>query len=202
MERICIFGGTFNPLHVGHIVAVREACRIQLYDRIFFVPAYFPPHKDCSGITAASHRAAMLEIALSVYDDLQWSDIELRRQGTSYTIDTIRYFHQEYPEAQLFFLTGADSLSHLHKWKDVRALLQECTVTIISRPGFALTFPPQLKTILAEPTTIPLSITAIDLSTPDISSSLIRKRLTHKEDITDLVSPEVADYIQKHSIYQ
>ncbi|MFC1582081.1 nicotinate-nucleotide adenylyltransferase, partial [Planctomycetota bacterium] len=194
MKRTGLFGGTFDPPHNGHLRAA-EACREGLsLDRVIFIPACIPPHKSARRLTAPSHRLAMLQTALAGDSGLEYSDIEIQRQGMSFTIDTIRAFTD--PQTELFFITGSDSLAHLHLWKEVGLLLETCRVIIISRPGFSLEFPAVLQSALSPEALKNLKDQILELDTPDISSSQIRGLAAPDDDINDLVPQAVADYIR------
>ena len=131
-QRIGILGGTFNPIHLGHLAAGEEVCdRLEL-DRVLFVPALLPPHKQ-EDMPSAADRMEMVRRAISGNPRFGVSDIELKRGGTSYTVDTIEELHALYPGAELYFITGLDSFLDIQAWKDWRKLLSACVFVVLSR---------------------------------------------------------------------
>lgn len=134
-QRLGIFGGTFNPVHYGHLAAaevVRDRLRL---DRILFIPTFIPPHKD-EELPSAVQRLEMVRLAISGNQHFKVSDIEIKRGGRSYTIDTITELHQHYAGAEFFFITGVDSFLEIKTWKDWERLLSRCTFVVLSRDGY------------------------------------------------------------------
>lgn len=185
--RIGIFGGTFNPVHVGHLL-LAEAAREQLaLDRIVFIPTARPPHKTARGLLPGAVRLEMLQLALQRHPAFVASDIELQRPGASYTIDTVRALRAQLPQAKLFLLVGEDLLSvRWAAWKDIRAL---CTLVAARRPGA-----PKPKAAK--------EIKWLEMPQLDISSSDIRKRIAAGRSIRYLVPGAVARHIAAHQLYR
>ncbi len=200
-QRIGILGGSFNPVHLGHLIMARDA--IELFDltRVIFIPCFTPPHKKYSLPIDAKHRVAMLENA--VEDDLciEISNIEIERGGISYAIDTISALRKQAPDAEFCFIIGTDTLLELHTWKEVYALLEICTFITINRPGF--------NAVLIKPEDLNLNAPWPDrllqnLTTGhgiDISSSDVRYRIAEGMNIRYLVPDAVAMYIAEHNLY-
>ncbi|HMB70269.1 MAG TPA: nicotinate-nucleotide adenylyltransferase, partial [bacterium] len=162
--RLGIFGGTFDPIHLGHLILAELARYLLRLDEVLFVPARIPPHKgnSCSG---ADHRIRMTRLATEDNPRFAVSDLELRREGPSYTVDTLRALRDQRPGTEHYLLMGADSARDLESWKDHQVLLEDSTVVILGRPGVEeADLPPHVS----RRTTV--------LSTPrfDISSSRIR----------------------------
>ena len=135
--RIGIFGGTFNPVHNGHLALCKESKQRLKLEKIIFVPAYIPPHKDSKGIIDAEERYQMLELAIGQEEGFEISRYEIDRKEKVYSINTIAHFKALYSDsAELFFLTGSDSLKGLKSWKDIDKLLKLCRFAVFSRPGF------------------------------------------------------------------
>lgn len=201
LNRLGLFGGTFNPVHNGHLVTARKAAAARNLSKIIFIPAYIPPHKQGEPLISPHHRTSMLDRALEGENKMLWSDAELSRRGTSYTIDTIRYFRQEYPDAELFFLTGSDSLDILHTWKNIEILIEQCVLTIIARPGFPCVIPENLKKKLPPEAVESLRNNRLDIETPDISSTRIREMVQSGMDISGLVPHPVRQYIERNNLY-
>lgn len=185
--RIGVFGGTFNPVHIGHLL-LADAAREQLaLDRVVFIPTSQPPHKTPRGLLPGAVRLEMLQLALKPHPAFVASDIELQRAGASYTIDTIRALRAQLPQAKLFLLVGADLLSvRWAAWKELRAL---CTLAAARRPG------------APKPKALP-GLKWIDMPQVDIASSEIRKRVAAGRSIRYLVPGVVARYIDARQLYR
>lgn len=134
-QKIGIFGGTFNPVHYGHLAAAEEVRDRLKLDRVLFVPSFLPPHKE-EEMPSAVQRLEMVRLAVSGNPSFRISDAEIKRGGRSYTIDTIEAMVPAYPGAELFFITGIDSFLEIRTWKDWERLLSLCAFVVISRPGY------------------------------------------------------------------
>ena len=135
--KVGILGGTFNPIHLGHLRSAEEVREALALDRIYFVPSAHPPHKSTNGLAAAAHRLKMVELAVHDNPFFLPSTIELERSGLSYSIDTIRRFHTDLPSAVFFFILGLDAFREIHTWKDYQLIPSLCHVIVTSRPGIA-----------------------------------------------------------------
>lgn len=194
-----ILGGTFDPIHIGHL-RIAEAIyeRIAL-EQIIFIPAFVPPHKVGQDYAPAEHRYAMTELAVKPYTYFTVSDMELRRSGVSYTIDTLRELRQIYPDKELYFIIGADSVAQLHTWNSINEMLQLATFVAAGRPGYEGVMEEvvhHLGAVAAERIML--------LHTPeyDISSTEIRTRLHEGASLAGLVPQAVEQYINAHNLYQ
>ena len=190
MRRIGILGGTFDPVHIGHLILAQEAyIRLHL-EKVVFVPAAMPPHKDPKSVTPASHRLRMVELAVAGDPRFEVSDVELKRSGRSYTIDTLRYMKSLWPEARLFLLIGADNLRELPTWKEYEALFRLSRIVVAHRPG-------------AEPGGELMDrVQFLPIPMVAISASEIRKRVSKGEPVRYLVPPEVERYIEEQGLYR
>ena len=190
--RICIFGGTFDPPHIGHLLVAQTVCEAEKFDKILFIPANRPPHKN--NISGVKDRLAMLNLAVEGNPNFEISDIEIQRGGTSYTIDTLKTIRPNIikEEDELFYLIGSDSLLEFSQWKNPREILQNCNVVVAIRPGF-------------RPSDIPAwilhQIHFANIPRFEISSSNIRKRWTKNKTIRYLVTLPVWEYINHHKLY-
>lgn len=188
--RIGLLGGTFDPIHLGHLHLADEAKSQLALDKIFLIPAYLPPHKENGERTPAAMRLEMARLALDGKPALEASDVEIRKKSVSYTIDTLRILHASYPEGtEFFFLTGSDSLEILDQWKEVREIFKLATFVVAKRPGF-------------EKRWTDYPIRWLEIEPLDISSSEIRKRVREGREIHTLVPQKVADYIRRHRLYR
>ena len=139
MQRIGIMGGTFDPIHYGHLVTAEQAHYQFNLDKVVFVPSGLPPHKVGKHITSPGHRHMMTVLATTSNPHFEVSSIEVDRVGPSYTIDTVRAFRDRYgDEAGLYFITGADAILEMLEWKDSDTLLELCEFIAATRPGYAL----------------------------------------------------------------
>lgn len=192
---ICIFGGTFDPPHLGHL-AIAEAIRDRLkIDTILFVPAYLPPHKISHSLSSVDDRLRMLELAIKGRTGFEISNIEMLRKGVSFSIDTIRQLKQErgLRREGLFFLMGADSLRELHTWKDPDQILAESRVLVVKRPTCDIkSVQPNFRD----------KIELIEAPLLEISSSMIRHNVKAGESIDSMVTKAVADYIHRTGLYR
>jgi len=190
--RICIFGGTFDPPHIGHLLIAQTVCEAESFDKVIFMPANIPPHKK--NISEVGDRLAMLNLAIEGNPNFEISDLEIERGGISYTIDTLRSIKNSIIdlEDELFYLIGSDSLLDLEFWKNPRGILKKCNVVVAIRPGF-------------RPSDIPAwilhRIQFANIPRFEISSSNIRKRWREHKTIRYLVTLPVWEYINKHNLY-
>ena len=190
--RICIFGGTFDPPHIGHLLVAQTICEEEKFDKILFMPANKPPHKK--NISGVEHRLAMLRIAIEGNPNFEISDMEIERGGVSYTIDTLKDIRSSFIKAEdeLFYLIGSDSLLGFKKWKNPKEILKHCNVVVAIRPGF-------------RPSDIPAwilhRIQFANIPRFEISSSNIRQRWRENKTIRYLVTLPVWEYINHHNLY-
>lgn len=195
--KIGFFGGTFDPIHHGHLNLAIEILEKKKLDRIFFCPANRSPEKkEAQPVVSAEDRFAMLTLALEPIPAFSPLDWEIKRPGLSYTIDTLRMLKAEYPKAELHLIFGEDILAGLHAWKDVEALLQ-LAPPLVGLRHFELSseilLPPALLSLVrAGLTHIPLL---------DISSTQLRKRLKERKYCGHLVPSKVLDYIVENRLY-
>ena len=200
-NRIGLLGGTFNPVHLGHLVIAQNALEVFDLDKVIFIPCANPPHKTPSILASAEHRMAMLETVIEDDPRFEVSDIEIRRDGTSYTIDTVTQLKKLSPYAEFHFIIGADSLLELHSWKDIGQLLKLCTFVTFARPG-ADTSRIRANDLKLDPPWAEKLLENIATShLLDISSSDIRHRVAEGMSIRYLVPLEVEMYIAEHNLY-
>jgi nicotinate-nucleotide adenylyltransferase len=213
--RTGILGGTFDPIHLGHL-AVADAAREHLgLDAVWVVPTLVPPHRASGPAASAYHRFAMAALSCADRPGLDACDIELDRPGPSYTADTLRHLHGAGHAAwQLFFITGADAFAEIATWRDYPAVMDFANFVIVSRPSLAATaLPGRLPALAARmrlaergATTVvddrATWIYLVDRATPDVSSTDIRARIRAGRTIDGLVPPVVSDYIQRHGLYR
>lgn len=197
--KIAIYGGSFDPPHLGHISIARQVTERFAVDSFIFMPAYHSPLKDGRPSATDADRLAMLRIATEGEHKFEVSDFELSRGGVSYTVDTLREWRKRYPEAELFFIVGMDSLLTLHRWKEPLEIVRMCRFITFRRPLYDM---PKVDEIgLPRQVAENLLSNVIDGELVDVSSSEIRNRLAAGKSISGLVSQSVDRYIHEHSLY-
>jgi nicotinate-nucleotide adenylyltransferase len=190
--KLGILGGTFNPPHIGHLI-VAESVRDQLkLDKILFVPSYSPPHKLYSQVALPTQRYEMVEIALEKNRNFSVSDIEIAREGKSYTIDTINTLIGIYPGSQLFLIIGLDNLMDFSDWKSPNDIISKVELVVMNRPGYDVDVKNEFKRYA----------TIVKVPSIDISSSDIRRRIKMGRSIRYLVPFEIEQYIFKKGLYK
>ena len=193
--RIGLYGGTFDPVHLGHLIVAEQACVELQLDRVLFVLSPNPPHKSAQAITPAAQRLAMLKLALAENPRFEVSTIELVRSGISYTIDTLRELRAmpAFAEAEFFLIIGADSFLEFHNWREPQAIIELAKLAVYARPGLDLS--------RAKPQFLQA---ASFLHGPqiDISATEIRQRCATNASIRYLVLDVVHNYILDNHIYE
>jgi len=190
MERIGLFGGSFDPVHLGHLLVAQAACEELGLDRLYFVPAAQSPFKPESAPAPAELRLRMLRLALAGCPHYEVDDQEIRRGGVSYTIDTVRSYAGRFPGAQLFYLIGADHVAQLPKWREAHELARLVEFAVIPRPGS--------NPVVAQP---PFRLQPLRGFPLGVSSSQIRSRVRSGLPIQALVPAAVAEAIFQSKLY-
>jgi nicotinate-nucleotide adenylyltransferase len=196
MERIGIMGGTFNPVHNGHLIAAEEARWEFRLDRVLFVPAGQPWQKEGVDVAPAEDRYLMIVIATAANPAFVVSRIELDRPGPTYAVDTLRELHREHPGAELFFITGADAVLQILTWKDPEDVLREAVFIAATRPGYDLG-----KIEKSLPAGLEDRVRVMEIPALAISSTEIRERVRKGQPIRYLVPRGIEHYIEKAGLY-
>lgn len=189
--QVGLYGGCFNPVHEGHIAAARGACNALQLDRVIFIPSGHPPLKGDAGLAEGTHRLNMLQLALA--DDARFSTsaIEIERSGPSYTVDTVRYFHNALPDkTQLFFLLGDDCIARLPRWKGIDELHTMVRFAVLPRESGSKPYD--------DPRLIRLALPRFAVSSTQIRAICAAGEIPG----ADLLHPDAARYIARHSLYQ
>ncbi|MBE7010897.1 MAG: nicotinate (nicotinamide) nucleotide adenylyltransferase [Ruminococcaceae bacterium] len=192
-----LFGGTFDPIHNGHVKLAEFAKNRLELDRIIFVPSGDPPHKSDKKVTGKAHRLAMVQAALKE-SEAEISEWEMEREAKSYSVDLVKHFKKEFPEDTFYFIIGADSFRDLPSWWHYRELLELCTFVVVSRPD---TDEDDLLSRY-EGTEKPPRVFFLPDLMMDISSTQIRERVKAGKDIAKLVPEAVLRYINDHGLYR
>ena len=197
MKRIGIIGGTFDPIHLAHVNIANEAKDRLYLDKVIFIPAGSQPLKIDKKVTRASLRFNMVEKAIEGYDGFEVSDYEIKKQGLSYTFETLEHFKKE--DEELFFITGADCLLSLEKWKNVKRIFELCTLVVLTRPGYDDRSLYKQKDYIEEKYNGKIVI--LELEGMDISSTEIRGLVKEGKNISKLVASEVFKLIKNNDLY-
>lgn len=213
--RVGLLGGTFDPIHAGHLALARGAEQALDLECVRFTPSARPPHRTDSPQASGSDRLEMIRraIAETSAGHTRWeaSDLELRREGTSYSFDTLSALHNEgLAPSQIFFITGADAFADIATWHRYPDVLDAAHFAVVARPGTTIESLRQRLPSLAPRMIPPVNleesagprIVLIEAATPDVSSTDIRRRAARGESLEGLVSPSVAAYIAQHSLYR
>jgi len=201
-KRIGIMGGSFDPVHIGHLILAQDAIERLELSGVVFIPAAVPPHKQHLQRVNAEHRINMLRLATEGDLRLSVSDIELRRGGVSYTIDTVRALQEEQPEVEWVLTVGSDTLVDLHNWYRIDELLGLCEVATFLRPGQSCLEEIAEKVLVADVHKSKLLSNVVEAHLIALSSTEIRMRIAEGLGIRYLVPPEVEMYIYEHGLYQ
>ncbi|MBN2143288.1 MAG: nicotinate (nicotinamide) nucleotide adenylyltransferase [Candidatus Aureabacteria bacterium] len=193
--KIGIFGGTFDPVHVGHVQCARFVLDEQSLDEILFVVSGNPPHKRRK-ITSVSHRLRMLELSLQNDPKLAVSHIEIKRSAPYYSIETMRLFKKEQPQTRFFFILGDDNMGSIHTWHDYQSFIEENEFILLKRET---DFPENFR--LTEKEKEKIKTHAVNSPTMPCSSTMIREKIKRKESVSEWIDPKVFDYILAHHLY-
>jgi nicotinate-nucleotide adenylyltransferase len=198
--RVGILGGTFNPIHLGHLLIAQDAMEQLRLDRVEFVPSATPPHKTVDKLASERDRLRMITLAIRDNTRFEVDDIEIRRGGKSYSVDTLTELRRQEPRADFYFIIGSDSLRELHLWQEVQILVTLCTFVTVPRPGFEAK--PIVDPRLDPATRRRLRQLVLRGHACDIASREIRARVASGRSIRYLVPDAVHAYIRRRRLYQ
>lgn len=196
--KIGMFGGSFNPVHNGHIELAKAFYRELSLDRLLIMPSYIAPHKFTEGAVFPDQRFEMCCLAAKGIDGFEVSNIEIKRHGASYTYLTLQELHTLYPDDELFLITGADMFMTIHEWKNPGAIFKLATICGVPRNDDDIS---RLKKQSEYLQTLGARTYILDVGIMTVSSTEIRKKVKAGEDISDLVAPTVNKYIKEHYLY-
>ena len=199
MLRIGIYGGSFSPIHNGHIRAVKAFLEQMQLDFCYVIPTFIPPHKAASGVIAPEHRIRMCELAFKNMDGIVVSDIEIKRQGTSYTVDTLRQLAGE--DRRLFFLMGTDMLLTLDTWRSPDEIFKLCYPVYMRRESDSANDARIIEKIADYRKKFGKTVMKIVADPFEVSSTVIRNRLASGEDVSSLIPLAVEAYIRENRLY-
>lgn len=197
--KIGILGGTFDPVHNGHLRVAEEVKDRLKLRKVVFVPSGKPWMKSDRKITSGEQRVEMVRLAIEGRLDFQMSLSEINRPGSTYTIETIQEFRSEFgDDAEIYFIIGWDGISRLHQWKNVEQLVKLCRIAVVPRPGFP---PPDIVTLDNSIPGLSESLVLLDRPLIDVSATEIRKKVFQGLPFEQNVPAPVAEYIKKHRLY-
>ena len=197
-KKLAILGGTFDPIHIGHLLIAQQAYNNFELDKIIFMPAGITPHKDNVNITASRHRLEMVRIAIKDNPVFSFSQWEINQSKKSYTVDTLKYFEQQDIASEIYFIIGADSLYDMFDWKEPEYLLTRSNFIVAARPGYLLEniFKDQRFKGYEK------NIYLLDKFKMEISSSTIREYIRNNISVKYLLPDEIINYINENRLYQ
>ncbi|EYE88477.1 hypothetical protein Q428_07795 [Fervidicella metallireducens AeB] len=199
MDNIAIFGGTFNPIHLGHLILAQEVQQSLNLRKIIFMPSGNPPHKDFNDMVTSEHRFNMVKLAIDGNKYFEISDIEVNRFGKSYTYDTLIQLKNIYDFKNIKFIVGFDALKDMVTWKNIKEVFKLADFVVVNRGGLENHF----EEIIQENSILSLgNFEMIKIPSIEISSTMIRRRIAEKKSIKYLVPDNVIDYIYDHGLYR
>jgi len=213
MKKIGLLGGTFDPVHNGHLHLAGQAQRFFNLDKVVFIPAYRSPHKLALEPVSCEHRLAMLTRALEDIPRFSLDKIEINKNEVSYTIETLKQLQSDHPDWNIFLILGADAFQAIDTWKQCSQLLDYCSILVGNRPGAELLVSDSVKNKLslsASETDANVfknpekgtGVTFFQISPLDISSKKIRQKIHSEEEVKNLLPPSVDHYIMQHRLYR
>ena len=193
MKKIGLFGGTFDPIHNGHLKIAGIVQRQLGLNKVIFIPAGILPHKAQSQ-TTAKDRLSMVKLALRGKKKFTASDYETKKKSPSYSVETVRYLKRKLgKQAEFFFVIGADAFNEIRTWRQWQELLRLCQFVVINRPGYAIKLPSGIQEV---------KVTILRITDIPIAATAIRKQIKKNKDIRKLIPRSVYAYINKHKLYQ
>jgi nicotinate-nucleotide adenylyltransferase len=199
--RIGVFGGTFDPVHAGHLI-LAEQCRAQgRLDRVLFIPAPRPPHKQDRQLTPFAQRVEMLALAIAGQPAFQISELERDRPGPSYTVDTLAELQRDHPGAELWLLIGADTLHDLPLWHEPVGIVRQAGLLVVDRRDSKMLTAAELEKALRLPPDVKVRLQPVPMPLIEIASRDIRRRIAEGQSIRYLVPRAVEAYIQDKRLY-
>jgi nicotinate-nucleotide adenylyltransferase len=202
-QRVGLYGGSFNPIHNGHLIVARAVAERLPLDRVVLLPSVRPPHKGDHKLLDAEHRATMVKLAIEGEPLFEFSDFDLTRVGPSYTVETVEHFREVLgAQVELHWIVGADSLAELTTWYRVPDLVDACRIVTAARPGWETIDWTALHTVLSDAQVAALKAGVLRTPCIDISSTDIRRRVLDGQSIRYLVPDAVCLYIERNALYR
>ncbi len=200
--RVGIYGGTFDPVHVGHLILAEQAREQVRLDEVWFVPAYRPPQKEGQTVTRFEQRVEMLALAIAGNPAFRIDELEKERAGPSYTVETLAELHRRHPGTTFLLVIGGDSLADLPNWYDPRGIVAQAALAVMARPGVPLLSAAELRRRLGLPPDSPLGLELVQAPLIDVSSRDLRRRVAEGRSIRYCVPRAVEVYIHDKGLYR
>jgi nicotinate-nucleotide adenylyltransferase len=200
--RLGLYGGSFDPVHYGHLLLAEAARETLQLDEVWLMPAAVPPHKQTRELAPAKHRLAMLELALAGHEQIKSSRLEMERGGISYTVDTLTAIHDQQPNATLFLLMGADSLHDLPTWRDPGRICELATIAVVRRGGSPEPNFSALRPIVSEERLKTIREAQVQMPLIELSSTDLRHRAATSQSLRFRTPRAVEKYIETHELYR
>ena len=198
MGTIAIFGGTFNPIHIGHREIIEEILNIQAVEKVIVIPTKIPPHKTVSYMASERDRIAMCKLATKDLSRVEVSDLELKREGKSYTVDTVRALSNLYPDKDIAITIGADMVVTFDEWKDYKTILSSAKIITFARGGTDFSeYSDGIKFL----ENLGGDIYSVNKRISNVSSSMVREALKSNDDVENYLSEEVLKYVRDNNLY-
>jgi nicotinate-nucleotide adenylyltransferase len=202
-RKIALFGGTFDPIHLGHTAVAAAVAEYIGAEKIVFLVARFSPLKNSLPGASGTDRLQMTALAIAEHKNFQLSDYELNKPQPSYTLETVRHFQADYgSNTSIYWLVGADSVDDLPRWYRIRELIDQCNLCVMHRAGYGPVHFARFSPLWGSERVGKLQRNIIQTPLIDISSTEIRNRLAAGKNVSNMLHPAVADYIYKHGLYQ
>jgi nicotinate-nucleotide adenylyltransferase len=200
--RLGLYGGSFDPIHYGHLLLAECARETLALDEVWLIPAAVPPHKQTRELAPAKHRIAMLELALAGHEQIKSSQLEIDRGGISYTVDTLAAIHDQHPDATLFLLMGADSLNDLPTWREPARICELATIAVVRRggspePDFSI-----LQPIASDQQRTAIQQAQVQMPLIELSSTDLRQRAATGQSLRYRTPRAVEKYIETYGFYR
>jgi nicotinate-nucleotide adenylyltransferase len=201
-QRVAVFGGTFDPVHLGHLIMAEQAREQARLDQVWFVPAASPPHKQGLAVTPFAHRAEMLHLAVAGQPSFRVEELEKDRPGPSYTADTLEELRRRHAHTELFLLLGSDCLPDLPHWHDPQRIVGAAGLLVVARPGWPVAGPEELSKALGLLPEVELRWQVVEVPLIEIASRDLRHRVAEGRSTRFLVPRAVECYVQEKRLYQ
>jgi nicotinate-nucleotide adenylyltransferase len=200
--RVGIFGGTFDPVHTGHLILAEQGREQGRLDEVWFVPAAHPPHKDAPALTRFEQRVEMLALAVAGNSAFRIEELEKERPGPSYTVDTLAELRRRHPSHEFLLLVGSDTLLDLPNWYQPLRVLEQAGLLVMARPGSAVLTADELRERLRAPNSLSLHLEVVEMPQIDISSRDLRRRAAAGRTLRYFLPRAVECYIHEKRLYR
>jgi len=196
--KIALLGGTFNPIHLGHILVAEDAVEVFSLDKVLFIPCSSPPHKAEQDLLPGHQRMVLVQLGIAGNSKFEASPVEIERGGVSYSVDTVRHARTKHPKDEIFFIVGSDNFKDIGHWNRYSELIKLCEFLVIERPGCPLKLPP--PSVPLDQVSF-LRYRVFEGPTMSVSASEVRRLLREGKNVSHLVPPGVCEHIRTHRLY-